>query len=92
MALQEKSRHLNPLRRSCIYYVQAYSDLKTEVHTMNYWHDISLKVRKILDERPELASYDNHKLFSRWVRNLSPTAQGVICSVRELRGSEACAL
>lgn len=59
---------------------------------MNYWHDVSLRVRNILDERPELASYDNHELFSRWVRNLSPTAQGVICSVRELRGADACAL
>jgi hypothetical protein len=63
-----------------------------EVHTMNYWNDMSERVRNILAERPNVDSYANDELFSSWVRNVSPTARGVICNVRELRGAEFCSL
>jgi hypothetical protein len=57
---------------------------------MNYWSDMSEAVRKILAERPNLAAYSNDELFSRWMKNLTPTARGVICKVRELKGAEFC--
>jgi hypothetical protein len=63
-----------------------------EVHTMNYWNDMSERVRNILADRPNVASYANDELFSQWVRNLTPDARVVICNVSELRGSEFCAL
>lgn len=59
---------------------------------MNYWNDISEKVRNILAERPNVAAYANGELFSQWVRNLTPSARGVICKVSELRGSDFCAI
>lgn len=59
---------------------------------MNYWNDMSEQVRNILAERPNVAAYANNELFSHWVRNLTPSARGVICNVSELRGSEFCAL
>jgi len=62
-----------------------------EVHSMNYWSDISRQVRNLLAERPNVAAYANDELFSRWVRNLTPSARGVICNAGELRGSEFCA-
>ena len=59
---------------------------------MNYWNDMSERVRNILAERPNVAAYANDELFSQWARNLTPSARGVICNVSELRGSEFCAL
>lgn len=59
---------------------------------MNYWSDMSEQVRNILAERPNVAAYANQELFSRWVGNLTPTARGVICNVRELKGAEFCSL
>jgi hypothetical protein len=43
-----------------------------EVHTVNYWNDMSERVRHILAERPNVAAYANDELFSQWVRNLTP--------------------
>jgi hypothetical protein len=59
---------------------------------MNYWNDMSEQVRNILAERFNAAAYANYELCSQWVRNLTPSARGVICNVSELRGAKFCAL
>ncbi len=41
---------------------------------------------------PNVAAFANQELFSRWVGHLTPTARGVICNVRELKGAEFCSL
>jgi hypothetical protein len=71
---------------------QDAGEWNTEERSMNYWTNISREVREILAERPNVAAYANKELFSQWVRNLPPSARGVICNVSELRGSEFCAL
>lgn len=58
---------------------------------MNYWSDMSEQVSNILAEKPTVGDYANEELFSRWVRNLTPTSRGVICNARGLRRTEACA-
>jgi hypothetical protein len=58
---------------------------------MSYWNDMSEQVRNLLNERPNVTAYANDELFSRWVKNLTPDARGVICNVRALRGSQVCA-
>jgi hypothetical protein len=72
--------------------MQDANDVITEEIAMNYWNDISERVKGILAAHPTLAEYPNDELFSSWVRNLSPTARGVICNVCELRGAEFCSL
>lgn len=59
---------------------------------MNYWNDMSERVRNILAARPNLEAYSHEELFSRWVMNLTPTARGLICNVPQLRGSAFCAI
>ena len=59
-------------------------------NAMEYWNKVSREVKETLAERPTADQYDNAGLLARWVRNLSETGRGVICSVDGVRSAHHC--